>query len=96
MDLKDYPALKEAGVCSLKRVGEGAFQIELETFHQHTREELDPTVMSLTKQDVVNSATQVKKNIVLASASLDGLKALLADMDALEASAAVPAKGVRR
>lgn len=96
MDLKDYPALKKTGVCSLKQLGEGAFQIELDTFHQHTREELDPTVVSITKQDVVNSMIAVKQNIVLAAAGLDGLKVLLADMEALEASATAPAKVARR
>lgn len=84
LKLNEYPSLKASGSASFQRLGPNTYQVLLKKYCQRSGVEQAPEVVQLTREALLRIREVCQTEIAVQQASIAGIDALVADIDASE------------
>ena len=87
MDLLSYATSKAKGGITLTKLGPETYQLVAKKFDTATGVETYPEVLTVTRQNVKDNASQFQTALTDAQSRVDGLALLVKDLDALDSPA---------
>ncbi len=86
MDMMSYVAGKESGAVVLTKVGFETYQMVAKRFDGSTGKETFPEILSINRKAVAEASEAATKALKEAQDRINGVNALVKDLDALDAA----------